>query len=144
MGIVRAVVLLWLLRQALRLARVLTVVAVLVVLWPVTVTALLAGGAAWLAGWPPARLYRAAAWAAPMAGVWLVAVALAPVNLWHQASLWIVHGHVLGNQLGRDLGIDERGLRIFGRRGWLIRIEPGGDRTAAARRAQFRGRTGRR
>ena len=48
MGIVRAIVLLWLLRQALRLARVLLAAAVLVVLWPVTAAALLAANGLWL------------------------------------------------------------------------------------------------
>jgi hypothetical protein len=104
-GIVRAVILIWLLRQALRLVRLLIAAAVLVVLWPVTVAAVLAAGAAWLAGHPPARLYHAAAWSSVMAGVWLLAVALrarawravvlAPVTTWHQASLWLVHGRVL-------------------------------------------------
>jgi hypothetical protein len=104
-GIVRAVVLIWLLRQALRLARILLLAAILVILWPVTAAAVLAVTAAWLAGHPPARLYRAAAWAAPMAGVWLVAVALrarawravalAPATTWHQASLWLIHGRVI-------------------------------------------------
>ena len=28
------------------------------------------------AGWPSARLYRGAAWSAPVAGVWLTAAAL--------------------------------------------------------------------
>ena len=105
MGLVRAVIVIWLLRQALRLARVLITATVLVVLWPVTLAAVLAAGAAWLAGHPPARLFRAAAWSSVMAGVWLVAVALrartwravalAPVTTWHQASLWLVHGRVL-------------------------------------------------
>src|SRR5215469_1270840 len=38
----------------------------------------------------------------------------------------------------------ERSSRLFGRRGRLIAVEPGDDRTAAARRAQFRSRTRRR
>lgn len=50
-GIVRAIVLLWLLRQALRLARILIMAAVLVMRWPVTAAALLAAD---MAGRPPA------------------------------------------------------------------------------------------
>ena len=34
---------------------------------------------AWLRGWPPRRLYRAAAWCLPMVAVWLAAIgAVAP------------------------------------------------------------------
>lgn len=43
---------------------------------PVTVVALVSAGAAWLRGWPPGRLYRAAAWSLPMAAAWLAAIAL--------------------------------------------------------------------
>jgi hypothetical protein len=45
---------------------------------------LVAGGSIWLAwllGWPPRRLYRAALCCAPMVGVWLVATALATRSL---------------------------------------------------------------
>ena len=105
MGLLRTLALLWLARQAFRLARLLLTAAILAALWPVTAAAILAAAGAWLAGWPPARLYRAAAWASPVAAVWLLAtalrdrtwraVALAPVTLWHQASVWLVHGRVI-------------------------------------------------
>jgi hypothetical protein len=93
------------LRLIARVARFLFTATVLVILCPVTAAAVLAGATAWLAGWPPARLYRAAAWSSVIAGIWLVAEALrartwqatafASVNLWHQATLWLVHGRVL-------------------------------------------------
>ena len=105
LAILRTLLLLWLLRQAFRLLRVLLIVAVLVVLWPVTGTAAAAAAAAWALGWPPARLYRAAARAAPMTAVYAVAaalryrawraVALAPVTSWQQASGLLLHGRVL-------------------------------------------------
>jgi hypothetical protein len=104
MGLLRTLAVIWLLRQAFRLARFLLAAAVALALWPLTAAAVLSAGAAWLAGWPPTRLYRAAAWSAPAAGVWLIAaalrdhawraVALAPVDLWRQASAWLIHGRV--------------------------------------------------
>jgi hypothetical protein len=42
--------------------------------WPVTVAAAAECAAAWLRGWPPARLYRTAAWALAASGAWLAAV----------------------------------------------------------------------
>jgi hypothetical protein len=55
---------------------------VLVIALPVTVIAAAAAAAAWRAGWPPARLYRAAAWCLPMTAVWLTATAIAAHSLW--------------------------------------------------------------
>jgi len=43
---------------------------------PVTVAGLVAVGLAWLRGWPPGRLCRAAAWCLPMVMVWLTATGL--------------------------------------------------------------------
>ena len=83
---------LWLLRQAAKLTGWLLLAATAVAAWPVTIVA--AGGyvAAWLRGWPPARLRRDAAWSLPVTAVWLFAaalrgpgwraVALAPVRDW--------------------------------------------------------------
>ena len=58
----------------------------------------------WPAG-PPARLFRAAAWSSPVAGVWagrrraarphLAGGRARPRDLWQQASSWLVHGRVL-------------------------------------------------
>lgn len=62
-----------------RLARAVAVVAVAVVLAPVT---LVAGGAFWYAWWrgaPPRRIYAAALWCLPMVAAWLVAVVGWPV-----------------------------------------------------------------
>jgi hypothetical protein len=58
---------------------VLVVLAALAALGPVTLVA--AGSAAfgWWRGWPPRRLYAAAAWCLPMVAAWLTAVAVWPV-----------------------------------------------------------------
>jgi hypothetical protein len=63
-------------RGALRLLRLAVTAALVVAAAPVSLVA--AGGAAgaWLRGWPPGRLYRAAACCAPMVVVWLAATAL--------------------------------------------------------------------
>jgi hypothetical protein len=95
----------WLLRQAFRALRALTAAAVIIAAWPVTVPAVLAAVAARARGWPPARLYRAAAWSAVMTAVYLLAVtlrapawqavALAPARTWQHATRLIIGGHVL-------------------------------------------------
>lgn len=105
LAVLRTLALLWLLRQAFRLLRVLAVAAVLAAAWPVTATAVTAFCAAWLLGWPPARLYRAAVRAAPVTAIWAVAaavragtwhaVAFAPAAMWEQSSGLLVHGRVL-------------------------------------------------
>lgn len=75
-----------------------------VALFPVTLFAWLAFIAAWLFGWPPRRLYVAAAWCAPMVVTWLAALALGmpsrppgrtPGRL--LAAMWhlVWHGQVL-------------------------------------------------
>jgi hypothetical protein len=74
--------------------------AVLVAAAPITLVAAAGFAGAWLRGWPPSRLRRAAAWSLVMTGVYLVgaafhatscrAFALAPVRdwvlAWHAAS----------------------------------------------------------
>jgi hypothetical protein len=40
--------------------------------WPVTMVTAAGYTAAWLRGWPPVRLYRAAAWSLPVTAAWLV------------------------------------------------------------------------
>jgi hypothetical protein len=102
--LLRLLAVLWLLKQALRLLRALIIAAVLAALWPVTLIAAVAAGAAWLRGWPPARLYRAAARSSPITVVYLAAaalqarawpaVALAPVRDWQQASRLLLHAHI--------------------------------------------------
>jgi hypothetical protein len=80
-------------------------IAMLIVVAPVTAVALIGLAGAWLRGWPPARLYRAAAYCAPMVVVWLAAtgirhhgllpVARAPWLAW--LGLW--HAHAAGPYL---------------------------------------------
>ena len=78
----------WLVFQAVRsLARLVARITVRV-LWialiggvliaaaPVTVAGVVSAWAAWLRGWPPGRLYRAAAWSLPMVAAWLAAIAI--------------------------------------------------------------------
>jgi hypothetical protein len=89
-SVVQVIVALWLLRKALRLARSLLAVAVLALAWPVTLVAGAGWLAAWLRGWPPARLYRAAAWSLPMTVVYAVAAAL-QAHGWHALLLFPVH-----------------------------------------------------
>jgi len=67
---------LWLLRKAVRAAGWLLLAALAAAAWPVTVIAAAGYAAAWLRGWPPVRLYRAAAWALPVTTAWLAAAAL--------------------------------------------------------------------
>jgi hypothetical protein len=52
-----------------------------VVLAPVTVTALAGYVMAWWRGWPPRRLYLAAAWSAPLAAGWLATAVFGPAGL---------------------------------------------------------------
>jgi hypothetical protein len=76
--------------------RFLLIVAVAAAAWPVTVVTGAGYAAAWLRGWPPARLRRAAAAALPMTAVWVLlearrqhqwrAFALAPVRDWQSSS----------------------------------------------------------
>ena len=73
--------LLWSLRAAWRVTRWLVTAAVLIAAAPVTVVAAVAYAGAWLRGWPPAKLWRAAAWALPMTGVYLAGRALAGPHL---------------------------------------------------------------
>jgi hypothetical protein len=82
----------WLFRQALKVTGWLLAAAVAVAAWPITVMAAIGYGAAWLRGWPPARLWRAAAWSLTMTGVYVIgqairlgtwpAIVMAPVHDW--------------------------------------------------------------
>ena len=83
---------LWLLRKMVKLTGWLLLAALAVAAWPVTVVAVTGYVAAWLRGWPPVRLGRAAAASLPVTVIWLgaearqqhawPAVALAPVRDW--------------------------------------------------------------
>ena len=68
--------LVWLLRMTGRLVVFAAVVAVLVAAAPLTLVTAIGLFGAWLRGWPPARLWRAAAWAVPMTAVYLAGRAL--------------------------------------------------------------------
>ena len=97
--------LLWSLRAAWRATRWLVTAAVLIAAAPVTVVAAVAYTGAWLHGWPPVGLWRAAAWALPMASVYLAGRALqartwrglayAPVHDWERAWHLAQAGRVL-------------------------------------------------
>ena len=85
----------WLFRQALKACGWLITAAVAVAAWPITVVAAVGYLAAWLRGWPPARLWHAACWSLPMTVVYFIgqairlrswpAIALAPVSDWADA-----------------------------------------------------------
>jgi len=60
-----------------RILRVGAVAALVIAAAPASVVAALSAALAWLAGWPPGRLYRAALWCLPMLVVWLAATAIA-------------------------------------------------------------------
>jgi hypothetical protein len=62
-----------------RLVCVLLALAAIALLAPVTVVAAGAAAFGWWRGWPPRRLFAAAAWCLPMVVAWLTAVAVWPV-----------------------------------------------------------------
>jgi hypothetical protein len=62
-------------RWLLKSLRALLLAAIAIAVAPVTLVAAAALAAAWLAGWPPRRLYAAAAWTGPMVATWLAAIA---------------------------------------------------------------------
>jgi hypothetical protein len=104
-SVLQLLAVLWLLRKAFRLARFLLGAAVLALMWPVTLVAALGWAAAWLRGWPSARLYRTAAWSLPMTLVYILGVAigsgrwqalsLAPVSCWQEATGMLARGRVI-------------------------------------------------
>jgi hypothetical protein len=89
---IRLTVCLWLLRKAFKAAGWLLLFALAVAVWPLTVLVIFGYAAGWLRGWPPVRMYRAAAASLPMTAVYLLGealrtrrwqgVALAPVRDW--------------------------------------------------------------
>ena len=101
----RARLMLWLLRVTGRVLRWAVLAAVLIAAAPVTVVAAVGFAGAWLRGWPPARLRRAACWSLPMTGVYLAgralqvhtwqALALAPVHDWRNAWHQLAAGQVV-------------------------------------------------
>jgi hypothetical protein len=69
----------------------LAVAALAIVVLPVTVTAIAGYALAWWRGWPPRRLYLAAAWCAPLAAGWLAAATFGSARLPgpHPAQWWL-------------------------------------------------------
>jgi hypothetical protein len=96
---------LWLLRVTGRVLRWLALAAVLAAAAPVTIVAAVGFAGAWLRGWPPARLRRAAAWSLLMTAAYLAgrgldaatwhAFALAPVHDWETAFDRAIAGQVV-------------------------------------------------
>ena len=68
-------------RVAARLLGVAGLAVLVVAAAPVSVVACCGVAAAWLGGWPPGRLYRAALWCGPMLAVWLATTAVATRSL---------------------------------------------------------------
>jgi len=66
-----------LVRLLARVIRGAVIVMVIVAAAPVSLVAAYSATLAWLLGWPPRQLYRAAAYCAPMLGAWLAAAAVA-------------------------------------------------------------------
>jgi len=110
MSWIRFTVCLWLLRKTARLAGWLLLALLAVALWPVTVVTAAGYAAAWLRGWPAARLRRAAAASLLTTAVWLIAAAarqrglraaaLAPARDWahgwhHLAALTVARVFLL-------------------------------------------------
>jgi hypothetical protein len=65
---------------------------------PVTLVAAAAVALAWVAGWPPRRLYHAALWCLPMLAAWVAATALA-TRSWRQVAgapylAWLAMWHL--------------------------------------------------
>jgi hypothetical protein len=138
-----------------RAVRALLLVAIAAAAVPVTLVAAASVTAAWLAGWPPRRLYGAALCAAPMAATWLVAIAAgmsgspaaltggpawlraaaAPYRAWRVMWQLAAHGHVAAAAItiapaAVPLGLAAGGLAWAYR---LFAMETGsGGRTPAA------------
>jgi hypothetical protein len=128
------------LRLLARVTVLLAGLAVTLAAAPVSLVAAGAVAAAWLAGWPPARLYRAAAWCLPAVVVWLAATALA-TRSWPQVAAapylaWLAmwHAAVAGAvapaavtiaPVAVPLGLLAGGL-AWSRRGYAMRTGAGG------------------
>lgn len=67
--------------RAVRALATIAAALIAVGLLPVTFVAAISMTAAWRNGWPPGRLYRAAAWCLPMLAVWLAATAISRHSL---------------------------------------------------------------
>ena len=76
----RFTITLWLLRKAVRLTGWLLLALLALALWPVTIVTIVSYTAAWLRGWPPARLRRAAAASLAVTAVYAVVAAGPPAR----------------------------------------------------------------
>ena len=72
---VKLTICLWLIRKAFKAAGWLLLAAIAIAAWPLTLITGIGYAAAWLRGWPPARLGRAAATAVPVTALWLLLLA---------------------------------------------------------------------
>ena len=72
--------------------------ALVVAAAPVSLVAAYAVAHAWIAGWPPRRLYRAALWCLPMVAVWAALTASAARSWWQLAAApylaWLAMWHL--------------------------------------------------
>ena len=107
----RLAVCLWLLRKAVRVARWVLLGLIVLAAWPVTIVAAAGSAAAWLRGWPPARLGRAAACFLPFTGVWLVLEAVR-LESWRAITPVLIHDWMPGRQLLTALGVTGAFLRM--------------------------------
>jgi hypothetical protein len=73
------------LRVAVRLTKLAAAAVVVVAAAPVSLVAAYTAVMAWLAGWPPRALYRAALWCLPMLAAWIAATAVA-TRSWRQVA----------------------------------------------------------
>jgi hypothetical protein len=76
------------------------VAGVLAAAAPAAVVAAVSAGMAWRGGWPPGRLYRAAAWLLPMTATWLAAIAIRD-RAWPPVAeapylAWLAMWHLIG------------------------------------------------
>ena len=67
---------LWLIRKTFKLAWWLLLAVAAIAAWPVTIVTAAGYITAWLRGWPPVRLYRAAAWSLPVTAAWLITLVI--------------------------------------------------------------------
>jgi len=94
---IKLTVCLWLLRKAARITGWLLAVVLAVAAWPLTLVAAAGYVTAWLQGWPPVRLFRAAAWSLPATAVWLAGLALRG-SAWQSAA--VAPGHAWTRRWG--------------------------------------------
>ncbi len=112
-------------------AKVLAAAAAAVAAAPATIVAAYAYVLAWLLGWPPRRLYRAAAWCLPMVGVFLGAQALRtrqwgdtwrePFGIWREMWRLAASGSAAAGLVGAAPVAIPAGLLIGGL-AWSYRV----------------------